>query len=239
MLGISAFSKGYETNYWATYRQWKELGVHVRKGEKSTVGIFFKKLVKEDDDGKEKAIPMIKAFRVFNSAQVEGWEPPVKENQGEAERIDNAELFVGNTGAEISHGSSGAFYVPNEDKISMPEIGAFIATDHSSATESYYGCLLHELGHWTGAKHRLDRDLSGRFGSEKYAGEELVAEMSAAFLCAHLGVSLTPRADHAQYLNSWIQKLRDDKRAFFTAASAAQSAADYLRGLQQDLEEAA
>jgi antirestriction protein ArdC len=239
MLGMASFAKDYETGHWATFKQWQMLGAQVRKGEKSTVGIFFKKLVKEEDDGNEKAIPMIRAFRVFNAAQVHGWEPPIAENQGEAERIENAETFVARTGADIRHGGSGAFYVPKEDKISMPEIVAFIATDHSSATESYYGCLLHELGHWTGAKHRLDRDLSGRFGSEKYAGEELVAEMTSAFLCAHLGISPSPRADHAQYLNSWIQKLREDKRAFLTAASAAQNAADYLRGLQQQQVEAA
>jgi antirestriction protein ArdC len=192
-----------------------------------------------DDDGNEKAIPLIKGFRVFNAAQVEGWEPPVKENQGDAERVDSAETFVSNTDADIKHGSSGAFYVPKEDKLSMPEIGAFIATEHSSATESYYGCLLHELGPWTGHKSRLDRDLSGRFGSEKYAGEELVAEMTSAFLCAHLEISPAPREDHAQYLNSWMSTLREDKRAFMAAASAAQSAADYLRGLRKDLQEAA
>ncbi len=87
---------------------------------------------------------MIRAFRVFNAAQVEGWEPPVIANQGEAEHIENAEIFVANTGARISHGSHGAFYVPKDDRISMPSMDAFTGTATSSATEAYYGTLLHE-----------------------------------------------------------------------------------------------
>jgi len=113
----------------------------------------------------------------------------------------------------------------------------FVTT--SSPTEAYYGTLLHELGHWTGHESRLARDLSGRFGTESYAGEELVAEMTSAFLCAHLRTSPTPREGHAQYMNSWMQKLKKDKRAFFTAASAAQAVADYLRNLQEPQVQAA
>jgi antirestriction protein ArdC len=233
MLGMAAFAKGYESHHWATYKQWQAVGAQVRRGEQSTVGILFKPLVKEDDDGTERKIPMIKAFRVFNADQVDGWTPPVVEGQGEAERIDAAETFIGNTGADIRHGDAGAFYVPDLDRISLPHRETFTATATSTATEAYYGTALHELGHWSGAKHRLARDLSGRFGTAKYAGEELVAELTSAFLCAHLGISPTPRADHAQYLNAWMQKLREDKRAFLTAASAAQKAADYLRDLQE------
>ena len=242
MLGMAAFARGYETPYWATYKQWQALGAQVRRGEKSTVGIFFKPLVKEDDDGNETAIPMIKAFRVFNADQVDDWEAPVVEGQGEAEVLEAAQTFVAHTGADIRHGSHGAFYVPDLDRISMPNRNAFTATPTSTATEAYWSTLLHEMGHWSGASHRLARDLSGRFGSARYAGEELVAELTSAFLCAHLGISPTPRADHAQYLNHWVQKLSEDKRAFLTAASAAQKAADYLRGLQPaeaDIDQAA
>ena len=232
MLGMAAFARGYATSYWATYRQWQALGAQVRRGEQSTVGIFFKPLTKEDADGNATAIPMIRAFRVFNAEQVIGWEPPVVEGRGEAEPVAAAAAFVATTGADIRHGSHGAFYVPDLDRISMPDMDAFTATPTSTATEAYWSTLLHELGHWSGAPHRLARDLSGRFGSARYAGEELVAELTSAFLCAHLGISATPRPDHAQYLNVWVQKLRDDKRAFFSAASAAQKAADYLRDLQ-------
>jgi antirestriction protein ArdC len=146
--------------------------------------------------------------------------------------VEAAETFVAHTGADIRHGSHGAFYVPELDRISMPDMETFTATPTSTATEAYWSTLLHELGHWSGAAHRLARDLSGRFGSARYAGEELVAELTSAFLCAHLGISATPRPDHAQYLNVWMQKLSEDARAFLTAASAAQKAADYLRGLQ-------
>jgi antirestriction protein ArdC len=239
MLGIASFAKGYETGYWATYRQWQTLGAQVRRGESSTVGIFFKPLVREDEEGKERKIPMLRAFRVFNAAQVQGWEPPVIEHQGEAERVEAADAFVANTQANIRHGGHGAFYTPGEDRIAMPSRAGFTGTSTSSATEAYYGTLLHELGHWTGHPSRLARDLSGRFGSATYAGEELVAELTSAFLCAHLGISASPREDHAQYLNAWMLKLKEDKRAFLTAASAAQAAADYLRSLQQCLEQAA
>jgi antirestriction protein ArdC len=233
MLGMAAFAQGFEASHWATYKQWQALGAQVRRGEQSTIGIFFKPLIKRDDDGTERKIPMIKAFRVFNADQVDGSTPPVVEGQGEAERIEAVEVFLGNTGADIRHGGAGAFYMPDLDRISLPHRETFTGTTTSTATEAYYGTAFHELGHWTGAKHRLARDLSGRFGTAKYAGEELVAELTSAFLCAHLGISPTPRADHAQYLNAWMQKLREDKRAFLTAASAAQKAADYLRGLQE------
>jgi antirestriction protein ArdC len=232
VLGMSAFAKDYQTNYWATYKQWQSLGAHVMRGEKSTVGIFFTHLIKEDDRGEETKIPMIKAFRVFNADQVEGWTAPEQQQQGEAEQISTVELFVANTKADIRLGNAGAFYMPGPDVISMPHRESFTGTATSTATEAYYGTLLHELGHWSGAKHRLSRDLSGRFGTSSYAMEELVAELTSAFLSAHLDICSTPRADHAQYLNHWVQKLTDDARAFLTAASAAQKAADYLRGLQ-------
>lgn len=108
----------------------------------------------------------------------------------------------------------------------MPDRARFVDEVH------LYSTLLHELSHWSGAKHRLDRDLSGRFGSESYAIEELVAELSASFLCADLGVAHDPRDNTATYLESWLQALKNDKRAIISAAARAQKAADYLHGLQ-------
>jgi antirestriction protein ArdC len=108
----------------------------------------------------------------------------------------------------------------------MPDRARFVDEVH------LYSTLLHEMSHWSGAKHRLGRDLSGRFGSESYAIEELVAELSASFLCADLGVAHDPRDNTATYLESWLKVLKHDKRAIITAAAKAQAAADYLHGLQ-------
>lgn len=111
----------------------------------------------------------------------------------------------------------------------MPTREAFTGSATSSPNEAYYSTLLHELTHWTGPAHRCDRDLSGRFGTEAYAVEELVAELGAAFLCAELGIAVEPRADHAQYLVHWLKVLKTDKRAIFTAASKAGEAVAFLR----------
>ena len=114
----------------------------------------------------------------------------------------------------------------------MPERNLFTGTATSTPTESYEATRLHELGHWTGAKHRLDREFAQRFGDQAYAFEELVAELSAAYLCAGLDITNTPRADHAQYIANWLQVLKGDTKAIFTAASLATRAVDYLYGLQ-------
>jgi antirestriction protein ArdC len=110
----------------------------------------------------------------------------------------------------------------------MPQHTAFTGTETSSATESYYSTLFHELTHWTAPAYRCDRDLSGRFGSHSYAVEELVAELGAAFLCAEIGISATPRADHADYIASWLKCLKADNRAIFRAAAQASRAAEFV-----------
>jgi antirestriction protein ArdC len=134
-----------------------------------------------------------------------------------------ADEFLQPTGADIREGHGEAFYVPSKDFISLPAFAAFKGADH------FYGVAFHELTHWTGAKGRCDRDLKQRFGSNAYAAEELIAELGAAFLSAEFGFDGDVR--HAGYIESWINLLRSDKRAFFTAASKAQAAADFLRGL--------
>ena len=131
--------------------------------------------------------------------------------------------FLGYTGADVREGFGEAFYRPSGDFISMPRFEAF----KSAAT--FYGVAFHELTHWTGHKSRLDRDLRGRFGKRAYAAEELIAELCAAFLCAEFSIDGDLR--HAGYIQSWIGLLKADSRAFFSAASKAQAAADYLRGL--------
>src|SRR5690606_30117241 len=129
-------------------------------------------------------------------------------------------------------GGESAFYRPSTDHIQMPEEGLFCGTDTMTRSEGYFAVLLHELIHASGAKHRLDRDLGGRFGDNAYAAEELVAEIGSAFLCAELGITQDVRADHAQYLAHWLKMMKDDSRALFAAAAKASQAVAYLKQLQ-------
>lgn len=140
--------------------------------------------------------------------------------------IEAAEAFFAATGATFRHGGDRAFYAPSADFIQLPPLEAF--TD----AEAYSSTKAHELTHWTGHASRLDRAFGKRFGDTAYAREELVAELGAAFLCADLGVTPEPRADHADYLGQWLGILKEDMRAIFSAASYAQRAAEYLRSLQ-------
>ncbi len=146
------------------------------------------------------------------------------------------DAFVARTGAAIQHGGASAYYSVPRDAIQLPPPSAFTGSPTSTATESYYSTLFHELTHWTAPAHRCARDLSGRFGSAAYAMEELVAELGAAFLCADLGVTSAPRPDHAQYLADWLRVLRHDKRAIFTAASQASRAATFVQKAEKPVD---
>ena len=237
---------------WASYKQWQTSGAQVRRGERGSTVIFYKTLERDkrdgsgnvvtDDDGNAKIerLYLARASTVFNADQVDGYEPPAVDNDGPAvSPIERAEAFVANTGAVVRHGGARAFFCPSTDHIQMPPVEAFNGTATSTATEGYYGTLLHELTHWTGHEKRLKRDFSGRFGNDAYAAEELVAEHGAAFVCAELQLSQQPRPDHAQYIATWLRVLKGDKRAIFTAASKASQAADYLKSLQVEQAEAA
>lgn len=169
---------------------------------------------------------MARSYPVFNADQVDGFTPPLAPALPEAERIQHAEAFLRNTGADIRHGGPQAFYAPSSDHIQMPGFAAF------KNPEAYYSTMGHELTHWSGAPHRLDRKIRNRFASEDYAYEELIAELGAAYQMAALGLSNEPRQEHAAYIQSWLKGLRGDKRFIFSAASQAQQAADYLQGLQ-------
>jgi len=142
--------------------------------------------------------------------------------------IEHAEAFAKATGATIEESGDEASYLPSIDTIRMPERRRFTGTETTTPAEGYYSTLCHELIHWSGAKHRLDRDLSSRFGKEAYAIEELIAELGAAFLCSDLAIANKPRIDHAQYIANWLKVLKDDKRAIFAAASKASQAAGWL-----------
>ena len=139
-----------------------------------------------------------------------------------------AEAFIAATDAKISIGGDRAFYRPSADIIAMPDRHRFIGTETSTATEGWYSTLLHEMTHWSGASHRMDRTFGKRFGDDAYAMEEMVAELGAAFLCGDLGITAEPRPDHAAYIGNWLRILKSDRKAIFTAASAANKAAEFL-----------
>jgi len=237
MLWAAAMGKGYESTRWATYKQWAAMGAQVRKSEKATTGIYYSVTAREDaETGETKTARLGRAFFLFNAAQVDGYSTPDAAPRVDlTDRVRRADDAIAATGAKITHSGSRAFYRPSTDCIHLPPRDAFIGTETSTATEAYYSTALHELAHWTGHTSRLSRDFtrSKRFGDEAYAGEELVAELGAAFLCAQLGITNSPRADHAQYLAHWLKVLKTDSRAIVRAASDAQKAADYICNAQK------
>ncbi|MFG1342494.1 ArdC family protein [Xanthobacter autotrophicus] len=238
-LWIAAQSSDYASPVWGTYRQWQQRGAQVRKGEKASLVVFYKSIetdeadTAEGDDGEPSQQRLIaRASHVFNAAQVEGFTPPAEASLPEAAAFDpiaHAEAFAKATGVVITEAGDEACYEPLSDMIRMPERRRFTGTATTSPAEGFYSTLCHELVHWSGAKHRLDRDLSTRFGSEAYAMEELIAELGAAFLCADLSITPEPRMDHASYIASWLKVLKDDKRAIFTTAAKASQAAAWLQ----------
>jgi antirestriction protein ArdC len=216
--------------HWATMKQWNGLGARVKKGERASHvwrWVTVELANAEADENGEKPTRMVpKVFPVWHCGQVDGWEAPTAAVSGltEGERIAHADKFFGSVGAKVSHdGGSRAFYRPSSDSIHLPKFEAF------TSSLDYYSTLGHELGHWTGAESRLDRKMTGKFGSADYAFEELVAELSAAFTMADLGLVATAREDHAQYVKGWMQVLTSDAKAFSKAASLAEKASKFLK----------
>ena len=213
-----------------TFKQAKELGGNVKKGEHGFQIVFVKPMTAKPktEDEKARGFMMLKAYTVFNVDQIENLPEkiltpdPVKP-RNEDERDATIDEFIVATAADFRAdvGGDRAFYNDAGDFIAMPTFTAF---DSASA---YYATGFHELGHWTGHKSRLDRKLGNRFGTSAYAAEELIAELTSAFLCAEFDVN--GQLQHAEYIANWIQMLKDDSKAFLTAASAAQKAADFIR----------
>jgi antirestriction protein ArdC len=235
LLWAEAAARGFSAPVWMTFRQALALGGHVRRGEHGATVVYANRITRieagEDGHDLERSIPFLKAYTVFNVDQVDGlpaefYAPPAA-RLDPAARIAHAEAFFAATGAEIRHGGDSAYYALTSDHVQMPRFECF------ESAEAYYATLAHECVHWTRHPSRLNRDLGRRrWGDEGYAREELVAELGAAFLCADLGLALTPRPDHASYLQSWLEVLNGDKRFIFTAASHAQRACDHLHALQ-------
>ncbi len=234
MLWAASRKHNYYSQQWATYHQWSEIGAQVRKEEHSTVVVFWKFVDSQTEEenhaedvggGDRRPRCFARDYRVFNANQVDGYEEEVIQQLPESERIENAQTFFRALPARIKYGGDRAYYSTEGDYIQMPPFAQFKSGD------GYVSTLNHELSHWSGAKTRLNRDLTGRFGDAKYAMEELTAELSSSFLCAALHIRPEPLTDHAAYLTSWLTVLRNDKKAIFTAASKAQDAATYLQSL--------
>jgi len=163
-----------------------------------------------------------RGYSVFNAAQVDGYTPKVDAETSIEQRIESAEQFFAHINVRVVHQGNRAFYSPDTDAITLPPFAAFFTPIDCYSTRA------HETGHWTSAGSRCDRQLGKRFGDNAYSVEQLVAELTAAFTPAHLGLSSEPRPDRAQYIASWLRVLKADKRGIFTAASKAQQATDYL-----------
>jgi antirestriction protein ArdC len=223
----------YESPYFISFKQAAEMGWQVVKGAKATWLRWGGSYIVEDDDGNTKIKSSAKWLSVFNSQLIDDRNAdfkiadavakfPSQENINPEQRLDKVEEFIAKQNAKfLPEGGDRAFYVPKVDAIQMPKFENF------KSAESYYATKLHELSHWTGHESRLSRDLSGSFGSAKYAREELVAELASAFICNDLGIN-SQLENHASYVDSWIQILKDDNKSFFKAAAEARKAANWL-----------
>jgi antirestriction protein ArdC len=228
LLWDALFTRGFSANRWLTFKQARELGGTVRKGEHGATVVYADRFTPKSDDGTDaddtpRRIPFLKRYTVFNVAQCEGLPGELTmtlPTVSRREPVESAEALIAASKAVFRRGLAQAFYHTGEDFIAVPEQDQFFAPIN------FYRTALHELTHWTGAKHRLNRDFTGRFGSEAYAREELVAEMGSAFLCASLGI--VPTVRHADYIATWLEVLKNDARAIVSAASHASKASDFL-----------
>lgn len=231
LLWGEAQARGFGSPSWMTYKQAQELGGQVRKGEAGSLVVYADRYTKSETNERgeeaEREVAFMKGYTVFNVEQIDGlpaqYLAPVPQP---LPLHQSAEAFFAATGAAFCHGGNRAFYAPARDFIQLPPSAAF------RSAESYAATKAHELIHWTGHPRRNAREFGRRFGDRAYAFEELVAELGAAFLCADLGITPEVQPDHAAYLAHWLQVLKEDKRAIFSAAAHAQRAADYLDALQ-------
>jgi antirestriction protein ArdC len=236
ILWGAVIERGFAGQSWLTFRQALSLGGHVRKGERGTTVVYADRFVprdekrRADETGDEaQAIPFLKRFTVFNSDQCDGLPDAVATAAPPPPPAliePVVEALIKATGIDFRIGGNRAFYMPSADYVQVPPPAAYF---HPI---DWHRTALHELGHASGHPLRLNRDLGGSYGTRKYAFEELIAELNAAFCCASLGI--VPTVRHADYIASWLEVLREDNRAIVRAASQANKAADYILGFLPD-----
>tara|TARA_R110001632_G_scaffold29506_2_gene78313 strand:+ start:310 stop:1242 length:933 start_codon:yes stop_codon:yes gene_type:complete len=248
LLWIAAEQNGFTDPRWSTYKGWESTDTPVPKGEKASAYVLtpMPTKLKEangkpklDKNGNQKTGLFFRSVALWNAQQV-GAEALVTVERDPVETLANAEEFIANCGADIRivEGSNSAHYSPIGDHIVLPAITDFIGDTDAAKQQGYYGTALHELGHWTGHRSRLNRAEIYERNSENYAKEELCAELCAVFASAELGIEHTPAPDHAQYLASWMKALENDEKLFFKAAGKAQKALAHLKSLQSEDEAA-
>jgi antirestriction protein ArdC len=230
ILGLAQQDRGYRSNWWATFNQWKEQlpeGAQVvRKGEKAEHVFLWKPTKRKDrETGEERDSLFATTFAVFNADQIV--DPPARfvvppPVLTEHERIEACEAYFEAIGATVRVGGDRAYYAQVTDHIAVPTLSQFTNPEH------YYSTLAHEHVHMTGHTSRLKRDLRGRFGDESYAMEELVAELGAAFFSAQMDIDQATRLDHTSYLANWLKVLKSDRKAIVTAAARASDAIEWL-----------
>ena len=237
-LGTEQYDKGYDNGLWGTYKQWASIEAQVQKGERATLGIKwgFTYRCEACDHKGPFACPKhgdeqasrhgwASGFLVFNASQTDhDYDVPEPGTVTEPERRADVDAWIEALGADIRERKSNrAYYTyPPGDFITLPKASQF------DTIEAYYGTKLHELTHWSGASHRLDRDKGGTFGDAKYAKEELVAELGSAFASAHLGIEVDPHPEHVDYLHHWLTSLKAEPKVLYTSARDAQASLDYL-----------
>ncbi len=235
LLAMTSWAHGYESEYWATFNQVTKSQGKVKKGEKSTLVIFWKQAATKDKaSGEDITIPVLRHYNVFNVEQCEGVSTPDQVGPEEESEpfvpIEEANRIIGGylDGPLVMHTGSAAMYLPSIDTVRIA------APERFENREFYYATLFHELAHSTGHKSRLNRGLGEQlapFGSADYSKEELVAELGSAFLCAAAGISPPTIEQSAAYIDGWRKKLEDDKKLVVQAAGKGQRAADHVLGV--------
>lgn len=216
-LWVSQMVNGYESNCWGTYKQWKSFGAQVMKGQKGTAACYFKPMVRTGDDGEDYSFNIARHFTLFNAEQVEGYDEPKPEIRNPNPNVSTELHRI--LGVTLDAGPPS--YNPLTDTIKMYKPERF------NSDASYMATYFHECTHSTAHKSRLDRQLGKRFGDDAYAFEELIAELGAAFLCADKGIPFNLE-HHASYIDHWVKRCKEDKRAIFNAAAAAQKAKEFI-----------
>lgn len=233
ILNFAAAVNRFSSSAWGTYRQWQEKGFQVRKGAKATTVVFWKPLsyqceVENSETGEPEIIEnqafVARSYAVFNGSQVEGFTGEIEKAEFTVEK--DVLSFFDNTDIAYFYGANLAGYDFKNDVVLMQ------AKDRFKTESGFVSTLAHETVHATGHKNRLARDFNGKFGSESYAFEELVADIGAGFVAGYLGYDYQFSKDNLAYIKSWLKVLKNDKKAIFKACSEAQKAFDYLLTFQ-------